>query len=235
MSWPRAVLFDFDGVLVNSEPLHFYAFYDTLRDEKIEITEQEYYREYLGYDDRVCFERVFQNHGRPLDPKAFLRVMTRKKEKMMEQILSRKYQALPGVEQFVRGLWRLYPLAICSGAQGDEIETMLEGIALRDCFGVIVSAQDVENSKPHPEGYLLAAELLSRKLKPALAPGDCLVVEDAPKVVASVMKAGFRTLAVTTSHPAERLAQADWVVPSLEPHVVQHAIPGLKLLTDAMP
>lgn len=74
--------------------------------------------------------------------------MTNKKEAMLKQINSRKYAALPGVESFVRGVWRHYPLAICSGALGDEIELMLEGISLRDCFTLITSAEDVEKGKP---------------------------------------------------------------------------------------
>ena len=125
-AWPVAVVFDFDGVIVNSEPLHFRAFQQVLATEKIDLTEEEYYRELIGFDDKGAFKHVFASHGRELDPRTFLRVITHKSEAMMNEIHSRQYHALPGVEEFVRGLWRNYPLGICSGALRDEIEAMLE-------------------------------------------------------------------------------------------------------------
>lgn len=229
MSWPRAILFDFDGVIVNSEPLHFQAFRQVLREEKIEITESEYYRELIGFDDKGAFRHVFQSRNRELDPKTFLRVMARKSEAMTEAIMARKYTALPGVERFVRGLWRNYPLAICSGALRDEIEAMLEGINLRDCFKVIVAAEDVTVGKPDPQGYLLTMRLLGEKAKIALTPADCLIIEDAPSVIHSVKSAGFKTLAVATSYPAEKLSAATHVVRSLEPDVVAKVLPELRI------
>jgi beta-phosphoglucomutase len=135
------------------------------------------------------------------------------------------------VEEFVRGLWRNYPLAVCSGAVREEIEAMLEGVSLRDCFGTIVAAEDVTKGKPDPEGYLLTARLVSEKmkLKDPLKPADCLVVEDAPTVIASVKRAGFPTLAVATSYAPSSLGEADWVCQSLRPDEVKRKLPELKL------
>ena len=227
--WPGAVLFDFDGVIVNSEPLHFWAFHEILRAEGIELTEEEYYRELIGFDDKGAFKHIFQKHGKELDPKTFLRVMTLKSEKMMELIQARKYHALPGVEEFIRALWWRYPLAICSGALREEIEAMLEGISLRDCFKVIVAAEDVTVGKPDPSGYILCAQQLSAKVKKELRPADCLIVEDAPTVIKSVRGVGFPVLAVATSYPVEKLAEANYVVKDLKPGTVTAAIPELKL------
>jgi len=228
--WPHAVLFDFDGVLCNSEPLHFFAFQEVLAAEKIELSEAEYYNEAIGFDDKGAFRHIFALKGRELDPKTFLRVMTAKGEIMMDLIRRRKFQPLPGVEEFVRGLWRHCPLAICSGALREEIEAMLEGLALRDCFGVIVAAEDVDVGKPDPRGYVLTTKLLSEKSsnKKPLKPADCLIVEDAPTVIREVKRVGFPTLAVTTSYPAEKLAEADYVVPSLRPEEVRKKVPQLK-------
>ena len=228
-NWPQAIVFDFDGVLVNSEPLHFFAFQKVLAAEKIALTEETYYREMLGFDDRGAFQYIFFKRDLPLEPKTLLRVMTRKSEVMMELIEDNRYQALPGVEEFVRGLWRNYPLAICSGALREEIEAMLEGVRLRDCFSVIVAAEDVTIGKPDPMGYLLSAKLLSEKYKKTMKPADLLVVEDAPAVVKSVRKAGFPVLAVATSHPLERLTDANWAVKTLAPAEVGKKIPQLKL------
>jgi HAD superfamily hydrolase (TIGR01509 family) len=227
--WPLAVILDFDGVIVNSEPLHFYAFHQILAAEKIDLSEEEYYREMIGFDDRGAFQHLFAKREMPLEPKDMLRLMTRKSEVMMELIRKRKYHCLPGVEGFVRGLWRHYPLAICSGALREEIEAMLEGVSLRDCFSVIVAAEDVTVGKPDPQGYLLCAKLLSEKLKVALKPANCLVVEDAPSVIKTVKAAGFPTLAVATSHSLDQLAGADWLVGSLEPAEVKKVIPSLKM------
>ncbi len=225
----KAVLFDFDGVIVNSEPLHFHAFHEVLAEESFDLTEEEYYRELIGFDDKGAFKHIFEKHHRPLDPKTFLRIMTRKSEAMMELIHGRKYQALPGVEEFVRGLWRNYPLAICSGALREEIEAMLEGINLRDCFKVIVAAEDVTVGKPDPQGYMLTTKLLSEHAKMPLTPAECLIIEDAPTVIRSVRAVGFNVLGVATSYPLEKLNDAHYAVKSLESETVLKAIPELNL------
>jgi len=229
--WPRAVLFDFDGVIVNSEPLHFRSFQEVLKGEHIDLTEEEYYRELIGFDDKNAIRHVFAKHERPLSPGTILRIMTKKTEGMMDLVRRDPPHALPGVEEFVRGLWRNYPLAVCSGAVREEIEAMLEGVSLRDCFGTIVAAEDVTKGKPDPEGYLLTARLVSEriKLKDALKPGDCLIVEDAPAVIRSVKAEGFPTLAVATSYVPSSLGDADWVCESLRPEEVKRKIPELKL------
>jgi HAD superfamily hydrolase (TIGR01509 family) len=226
------VLCDFDGVIVNSEPLHFQAFADVAAEEKIELSEHEYYTELIGFDDKGAWKHLFAARQRRLDPKTFLRVMTRKSEVMRNLIERRQYRALPGAEEFVRGLWRNYPLAICSGALREEIETMLEGVSLRDCFGVIVAAEDVTVGKPDPSGYLLSARLVGEKIKREIEPEDCLIVEDAPKVIASVRQAGFKVLGVTSTHSVEKLSDADanWVVESLQPEEVSRQIPELGFL-----
>lgn len=227
--WPHAIIFDFDGVLVNSEPLHFLAFHECLKEEKIELAESEYFQELIGFDDRGAFGYIFQKRNRVLDPKTSLRVMTRKKELMWDLIQSRKVSALPGVEEFVRGVWRFYPLAVCSGALRDEIEALLEGVSLRDCFSVIVSAEDVTVGKPDPQCYMLTLQMLSEKLGRGLKPPDCLVVEDAPTVARAIRPAGFPVLGVAGTYNVDRLADANWAVPSLKPDEVQKVLPGIRM------
>ena len=106
---------------------------------------------------------------------------------------------------------------------------MLEGINLRDCFPVIVAAEDVTIGKPDPQGYLLTTQLLADKAKTPLTPADCLIVEDAPTVIRSVRAVGFRVLAVATSYPLEKLGDAHYAVPSLALDVVKNAVPELNL------
>jgi HAD superfamily hydrolase (TIGR01509 family) len=172
---------------------------------------------------------MFAKHNRELDQKTMLRVLTRKSEASREMIENRQYAALPGVEELVRGLWRHYPLAICSGALREEIEPMLEGINLRDCFPVIVSAEDVKKGKPSPEGYLLTVELISKQSGRQLTPKDCLIIEDAPTVIRSVKAEGFQTMGVATSYPIKALSDANYVVTRLTPSEVLKQIPTLKI------
>jgi HAD superfamily hydrolase (TIGR01509 family) len=228
-AWPAAVFFDFDGVIVNSEPLHFCALQHVLAREQIPLDEDEYYKELIGFDDRGAIRHMFAKHQRELEPKIFLRTLTRKSEVTRELIEDRQYQALPGVEELVRGLWRHYPLAICSGALREEIELMLEGIALRDCFRVIVAAEDVTVGKPDPEGYLKAAQLVREQTGLKFSPKDCLVIEDAPTVIRSVKAAGFHTLGVATSHALADLTDAHHAVARLIPAEVLRQIPQLKI------
>jgi HAD superfamily hydrolase (TIGR01509 family) len=229
-SWPAAVLFDFDGVIVNSEPLHFQAFYRVMAEEGVRITENEYYEELIGFDDRGAFKKIFEKYKKPADPKTMLRVMTGKSRIMMDLIYKNKYSALPGVEELVRGVWRHYPLAIVSGALREEIEVMLEGVSLRDCFSIIVAAEDVTVPKPDPAGYQMAAKMIGEKVKKAIRAEDCLVVEDAVNVCQRARKVGFKCLAVATSYPREKFdGVANWVVDSLRPEEVERVIPGLKV------
>jgi beta-phosphoglucomutase len=155
--------------------------------------------------------------------------MTGKSRAMMRMIRRRQFSALPGVEELVRGLWRQYPLAICSGALREEIEAMLEGVSLRDCFPIIIAAQDVTIGKPDPQGYLLTLKLLSEKVGRILKPQDALIVEDAPTVIRSVRSAGFSVLGVAGSYPLAQLSEANWSVPTLHTFEVAKAIPRLKM------
>ncbi len=230
--WPRAVLFDFDGIIVNSEPQHFHAMQESLAHEHIDITEDEYYRELIGFDDRGAFRHVFASRNKPLEPRTMLSLMTNKSRLVMDLIHRRKFNALPGAEEFVRSLWRKLPLAICSGALREEIEAMLEGVSLRDCFSVIVAAEDVTVGKPDPQGYLMALKQLGEKTKQRFKPEDSLVVEDAPTVIKSVKSAGFPTLGVATSYPIFKLAEANWQVSSLRPEEVAGQVPTLKWVAE---
>jgi HAD superfamily hydrolase (TIGR01509 family) len=226
---PKAVLFDFDGVLVNSEPLHFRALQATLADEHLPLSEHEYYDELIGFDDRGAFHHIFAKHNRLIDPKTLLRLMTAKSQRMRDVIHAHHYAPLPGVYEVVRALWRHYPLAIVTGALREEVEAMLEGIALRDCFPIITAAEDVTLGKPDPQGYLLTAQAISQRYNLPLTPADCLVIEDAPQVLQTTKAAGFKTLGVASSHLQSQLHHAHQSLPSLTLQHLTQALPKLQL------
>src|SRR5262249_44735975 len=159
-------------------------------------------------------------HNRPSDHSAIARLIATKTARMQELIRTGQAAALPGVDEFVRGLGS-YPLAICSGALRREIEQMLDGIGLREVFPIVVAAEDVAIGKPDPSGYLLATRLLAERWKRALTPADVLVIEDAPTVMESARAVGFKTLGVATTYPISELSNADYAVASLRPAEVR--------------
>ncbi len=227
--WPDAVLFDFDGVLVNSEPLHFRALQQTAAEEKLALTEEQYYNELLGFDDRGAFRRLMELNNRQIDKPLLLKLVARKKKIAEDLIYNKQYAALPGVEETVRALWRNYPLAICSGAMSSEIELMLEGIRLRDCFRVIVSAEDVTVGKPDPECYLRGAERLGQRYHKRLNPRNCIVIEDAPRVIDRLKPLGFFCVGLASHTPAERFNNADVILTSLDLAEIKQKLPRLEV------
>jgi beta-phosphoglucomutase len=213
----RAVLFDFDGVIADSEPLHWAAMNQVLALHGVpQVSKDYYYRKMLGLDDRGLFRDSFALAGTPLPPDLLATLVAQKSERFLAMAGCRDVM-LPGAEEFIKAVGRRYPLAICSGALRHEIETILRAAGLREHFGVIVAAEDVQRGKPDPEGYLLAKCRLQEKhrLDPPLAGGECLVIEDSCAGIEAAKRAGMTCLAVTTSLDGERLSLADAVVATL--------------------
>jgi HAD superfamily hydrolase (TIGR01509 family) len=209
----RAVIFDFDGVLVNSEPLHFRALHEALLGEGIAISEEEYLREYVAYDDHGSIRIALERHGRPRSPER-IGAVAALKAAAFEQLLA-DVPFYPGARELVRGLAAEMPVAIASGARREEIERILRAGGLREAFSAVVGADDVARTKPHPEPYL-AAHALIAPLAPGLAPAECLVFEDTLPGIAAGRAAGMRVVGVAQTYPASKLTLAHQVVPSLQ-------------------
>jgi beta-phosphoglucomutase len=208
----RAAVFDFDGVLVDSEPLHFQAMRDSLRPEGFEITTARYYESYIGYDDWGSLRQAFEDQGISPTPERLEAAARRKKACFAEVI--RDVRFFPGAAELVRALSGEMPVAIASGARHEEIEEILAAGGLRDVFAAIVGAEDAPRTKPDPAPYLEAARLLTSRA-PGLRPADCLAFEDSVAGVMSALGAGMKVVAVTTSYPADKLRSAHHVVDSL--------------------
>ena len=230
-AWPGAVLFDFDGVIVDSEELHMRAYLATAQRLGIPLTREQYFAELIGFDDRGAWGYLFEKNKRPISAAELQSTIAQKLDVMRGIMQRREYQALPGVERFVSLLReRRIGTGICTGALREEVETMLAGIGMRELFDAVISAQDVTIGKPDPLGYALTMQRVSEKIGGALEPSDCIVVEDAPSVIRSVKQVGFKTIGVTTTYPAARLVDADWIVATLEPETVRTTIPQLGFL-----
>jgi HAD superfamily hydrolase (TIGR01509 family) len=210
----RAIIFDCDGVIADSEPLHFAALKRTLEEEGIALSQEEYLAHYLAMDDRGCFKRAFGESGRILDDEKLTELIGRK-ARHIEPAMQTHLKLLPGAVALIREAARRYPVAIASGALRHEIELIVKLGGVSDCFAAIVSAEDVSRGKPDPESFLKACELLGAALKERIKPAECLVIEDSVHGVRAARAAGMRCLAVTNSYPEEKLAEADRVVASL--------------------
>ena len=211
---PRALVFDFDGVIADDEPLHLAAFQRTLAGEGITLTPEAYYARYLGFDDHDAVVEALRDAGRPVTPDRVQALMAAKAGHFLDLVRD-GVRIFPGVPELVRAAAGRVPLAIASGALRREIALILAQAGLTRAFTAIVSAEDVEEGKPSPAAFLAALERL-RETVPDLAAAHCLVVEDSRAGVEAARRAGMRCLAVTNSYPAEALADADLVVTSLD-------------------
>ena len=213
----RALIFDFNGIIVDDEPIHFELFKQVLAEEGIKLTEADYYARYLGFDDRGAFTAAYREHGRALDEKLLARLIDRKTIYYQSEIRS-KVRIFPGVEKLVTTLVPVLPLAVASGALRQEIETILSAAGLLKHFAVIISAEDVDHGKPEPEIFLKALARLNAQVEDGhpIDAADCLVIEDSKEGIRGARRAGMKCLAVSNSHPTELLQEANAVVRSLE-------------------
>ncbi|MEX2672771.1 MAG: HAD family phosphatase [Phycisphaeraceae bacterium] len=207
----EAIVFDFDGIVVDSEPLHYKAFLLIAEPLGISFSYQQYKQEYIGFDDRDGFRAMFAQHGLPLDDQRLAQLIADKAE-AFEQIVG-NITPFPGVRALIEAAAAAVPTAICSGAMRSDIDAILPAVLGEhhaDRFKTIVTADDVTRSKPDPESYALAASRLG------INPARAIAIEDTPAGLASAKAAGFRTLAVTNTYPEAHLEEADHVVESLE-------------------
>lgn len=214
----KAILFDFDGVLADTEPLHFRMFQQVLQEEGIPLSENEYYQKYVGFDDKDCFHAILAGHGRSIALETIRRLVARKAVMMLDHLKATPV-VYPGIVEFVKGTASRYRLAVVSGALRQEIELILQTAGMRTDFEHITSAEDVRNGKPDPEGYLHALRSLNRNA-PVLAP-ECLIIEDTLFGIQAAHAAGVRCLAVSTTFPADQLAGADAIASTLKGYDIE--------------
>ena len=225
----QAVFFDFNGVIVDDEPLQMEAYKEVLGREGLTVTEEDYYGS-LGMDDLTFVRAAYERAGRELDEEALARVIEAKTA-AHRKLLEGELPLFPGVVTFIKALRRHHSLGLVSMARRTEIDHVLERAALGNYFDAVVSAEDVTACKPDPSCYNSGLELLNRGRGEAhvipLRPDECLAIEDSPPGIQSARAAGMRTLGVTNTVPdkALREAGADCVTRSLAdwtPDAVHH-------------
>jgi HAD superfamily hydrolase (TIGR01509 family) len=216
----QAIVLDFDGVVVNSEPLHLRAFQEVLGLEGQALSAQEYYDVYVGLDDVGMFNAFAERRGLP-GGAAWVRQMVASKAARMQVLLAEGSPLFAGAADRIRELAAAVPVAIASGALRQEILHALDAAGLTSAFSVIVAAGETPRGKPAPDPYARAVELLGQQTARAMDPSQVVAVEDTIQGLASARDAGLRTVAVTTTYPPSALAEADAVVSSLREVSIQ--------------
>ncbi len=215
----RALLFDFNGVLVDDEPIHCELLRQVLAEEGIDLSPEDYYRDFLGLDDRGCFVVALRAHGDEADAVRLTRLVTRKAAYYRQRIRREGYPFFAGAADLVaQAAAADLVLGIVSNALRSELEGALDQLNVRDDFKVLITREDVEHGKPDPEGYRGAVSQLNAR--PPLPerlfhPHEVLAIEDSPAGLQAATEAGLRTLGVAHTRPVEDLTNAEHRIPSL--------------------
>ncbi|MBZ0112168.1 MAG: HAD family phosphatase [Thermoanaerobaculia bacterium] len=215
----RAILFDFNGILVDDEPIHLELFQQVLDEEGIALSREDYWKHYLGFDDAECFRAVFRSAGRELEAAHSMRLIARKASYYRERMRRSGYPFFPGgVELVLQASEAGLTLGVVSGALREEIEGALQQAKIRTRFKLIVGAEDVSASKPDPEGYRVGLQQLNSQ--PPLPdrlfhPHEVLAIEDSPAGLQAARGVGLCTLGVAQTYGREELGLADVAVEKL--------------------
>lgn len=204
-----AIVFDFDGVLADSEPLHLATYQEVFSTLGVTLTREDYYANYLGYDDDGVFRAMGAVHGWQLDDRR-IDALISQKSRVFDELLANRDVLYPGAAACVARLAASFPLGIASGALRHEIQTILRGAGLEHRFRFIVASGDTPRSKPAPDPYLRAAQLHG------VPPSDCVAIEDSKWGILSAKSAGMACVGITSTYPATELGGADVVIGSLD-------------------
>ncbi len=228
----QAILFDFNGVIIDDEPLQMSAYQEVLREQGIELTESDYYGA-LGMDDKTFVRAAFERAGQTLTDD-ILKIVLDAKGVRHRKLIEDELPLFPGVVTFLKATARQFSLGLVSMASPTEIQYVLERARLLSLFSVIVTADDVKVCKPAPDCYLTALKRLNEKRVgeggQPLRADECLVIEDSPPGIESGRQAGMRSLGITNTVSAEQLraagaevvsaSLADWTVDAVR-HVFE--------------
>jgi beta-phosphoglucomutase len=205
----KAIVFDFDGVLADTEPLHLRAYQEVLSRLGLTLTREEYYTRYLGFDDEGVFTALAAAHRLELDRVRLDSLMV-EKGRIYDAFVATGDVLYPGASSCVAAMAVEFPLGIASGALRHEIEAILRAAGMARHFHFIVASGETAESKPAPDPYRRAAELHG------LDPGECLAIEDSLWGIESAKAAGLSCVGITHTYPRDQLSPADAIVDSLD-------------------
>jgi beta-phosphoglucomutase len=210
----QALILDFDGVIADSEPLHLRAFQRMLAAHGLALSADQYYSQYLGYDDFGMLEALARDRGLGWSGPELVALVA-EKGIHLQTMLQSSAVLFPGAAEFIRRSAAEVPVAIASGAMKHEIVQVIDAAGLASCITLVVAAGDTPESKPSPAPYRLAFEGLRERTGLDLDPRRSVAVEDSRWGLASASGAGLRCVGVTSSYPAEELPGAELIVGGL--------------------
>ena len=212
----KAVIFDFNGVIINDEPIHQQLIEEILLEENLVLKPGEYQQTCLGRSDRACLRDLLASRGRVADEDYLTKLQQKKARSYVEQI--ENLEELPlysGLNDFIFKIRSSnLKLAIASGASRKEIDLVLERAKLAEYFKIVVAADDITTSKPKPDGYLLTVERLNQESPELnLQPSECLAIEDTLAGIQAAKAAGMKVVGVANTYPFHMLQrQSNWTV-----------------------
>ncbi len=205
-SQDKGVIWDMDGVIANTAPYHFKAWQKVFQKIAVIFTEDDFKHNFGKRNDTIIRNIL----GEPITPSK-IDAIGREKEKAFRKLVKQNIKPLPGAIKLIKSLGEHgFKTALASSAPVENIQLITQSLGINNCFQAIVTSQDVTEGKPSPQGFLLAAQKLG------VEPKRCVVIEDAIAGVTASKRAGMYCIAVTNSHPKENLAEADYIVDTLE-------------------
>jgi len=202
MQGDKAVIFDMDGVIVDSEPRHESAFLEVVREIGYGDTLRLDFADYVGKSDHELWVDFIARHN---PPQTLAQLLEMKRSRILE-IIRREQPLFDGLPALIRRLAGRYHLGVASGSERVVVDEVLRLERLCDCFKCVVTAGDVPRGKPAPDIFLRAAQLLG------VHPADCWVIEDSIPGISAGLAAGMCVIAITNTHPASELTRAHHVV-----------------------
>lgn len=206
-----AVIWDMDGVIADTGPYHFRAWQKVFRERGARFTEDDFRRNFGQRNDTIIRATLGDQIAQ-----SQIDAIAQEKETTFRELSKQKIKPMPGAVRLLRSVREHgFKVALASSAPIENIRFILGEVGIKDDFEAIVYGREVTEGKPSPQGFLLAAQKLGIK------PENCIVIEDAVAGVTAATRAGMFAIAVTNTHPRERLKEADLVVDSLEQVTVE--------------
>ncbi|MFW9899164.1 MAG: HAD family hydrolase [Candidatus Thorarchaeota archaeon] len=213
------VIFDMDGVLADTGPIHFESWVKMASEINVEFT-REFFEETFGQQSVTITRKLLGNEvdDEELVKRAYL------KEHYYREMVKDKLEPLPGVIELIRNLKdKKFKLAVGSSGPPENVELLLNSLQVKKYFDAIITADDVSNSKPAPDVFLIAAKRLQ------INPKNCIVIEDAPVGIEAAIRAKMKSIAITTTHDKNELTSADLIVKDLSFVSIKDIIKLLKI------
>ncbi|MBC6418971.1 MAG: HAD family phosphatase [Prochloron sp. SP5CPC1] len=212
----KAILFDFNGVIINDESIHRQLVTEILERENISTDKGEYRETCLGKSDRLCLRDILALHGRFVQENYLNQLIEAKNRAYRERLAALETLPIyPGVEAFLEKIREQgLSMGVVTGALRSEVELVLDRAQITPYFNTIVAGDEVQESKPEPQGYLLAVErLYGQNTYLQIRPGDCLAIEDSYPGIEAAKRAGMQVVGVANTYPFHMIQRrADWSV-----------------------